>query len=167
MSNVTPINPVDLDLDADRPTTFRLRDEVFTLRSLSYRAFAAADERFMTKLDSLNAADDAEEAAKASGEVEVDISESTSRWSEQLDAFADFVEANIIEKDVPRFRDLRNREEFGIQQRDVRTLRRWLWEAQVGRPLESPEASSPGPTSSEASSTGASGSPVVGRPSSP
>jgi hypothetical protein len=177
VSNVTPINPVDLDLDAERPTTFRLRGVVFTLRSLSYRAFAAADEKFMAKLNALNETDAAEEAEyeQAVKDAETagmeppprpDVAENNSRWAEQLDAFAEFAEANIVEGDIPRFRELREREQDGIQQRDVRTLRRWLWEAQVGRPLESAEGSSPGPGSNEASSTAGSGSPAVGRPSS-
>lgn len=168
---------VDLDLDEERPARFRLQGEVFTLKQLSYRAFAAADRAFMKRLATIDEA--ADEATKRIQEAEdaaevddsepqidpADIAAQERHWAEQLDAFAEFVQANIVETDYDKFIALRDREEHGIQQRDMHRLRRWLWEAQLGRPLASPEASSPGPGSSEASSRDESGSPVVVRPS--
>lgn len=171
--------PVDLDLDAERPASFRMQGEVFRLAQLSYRAFAAADRQFMDRLAFINEAADRDEAelkakveeAEAAGETydpeddDIANERQNQRWAEQLDAFADFVAANIVADDVPKFTGMREREQHGIQQRDMHTLRRWLWEAQLGRPLASGEASSPGPGSNGASSRVESGSAAVARPS--
>lgn len=175
MSDLTTLPAaVDLDLDSERPATFRMQGEVFRLRQLSYRAFATADKAFMDALAAID--DEAEEEAasleaereiaKANGTefAEPDVAAENSRWSRQLDAFSDFVQANVDEADHYKYDELRGRAEHGIQQRDMHTLRRWLWEAQLGRPLASAVASSPGPGSSEASSRDESGSPAVVRP---
>jgi hypothetical protein len=143
-----PQEEVGLDLDAGRPSTFRLRGEVYAVRRVSPIAYAAA----------LRTLDETEKAADATLE---DI------WGAQLD----FIEVGLEESSsnghmgLDRFRELRALEHGGIEVRDIRPLMRYLMEVYTGRPTQSGEDSSTGPGSSAPSSKAAPGSLGVVRPS--
>lgn len=134
--------PVDLDLDADRPGTFRLRGNVFRIRHVQIERYG----------DAVSTLDEAERRADSKLK---DI------WAAQ----ADFISVSIHADDLPTWQTLRASEDESIEPRDLRKLYQWLWEVHTGRPTKSAEASSPGPGSSEASSKDESGPAEVVRPS--
>jgi hypothetical protein len=143
--------PVDLDLDVAgdlderapvKHRTFKLRGEVFRAPSVNIDLFGDA----VAELD-------AREGAKETTLKDV--------WNAQ----ADFITACVHPDDLERFNAIRARQYDSLEPSDLRRLYRWLWEVHTGRPTQPAAASLPGPASSDPSSKGASGSPVVGRPS--
>ena len=149
MTEVTaPPEEVGVDLDTGRPSTFRLRDEVFTIRRVAPRTYAAA----------LHALDEREKGTDTKLE---DI------WDAQLD----FIEHALTPKSenghagLDRFKELRALEYDGIEVRDIRPTMRFIMEVLTGRPTQSPEDSSTGPGSSAPSSKAAPTSAGVVRPS--
>ena len=143
MSEAISNDHVDLDLDEGSERTFKLRGEVFRVNHVSVKRYGDA----VAELDRIEA---------GGGDLK-DI------WAGQ----ADFLEVSLHPDDLERFRAIREREADSLEPADIRKLYTWLWGLHTGRPTSSAEASSPGPESSEASSKGGSGSPVVGRPTSP
>jgi hypothetical protein len=137
----TPTTPVDLDLDADRPSTFRLRGEVFRIRHVQIERYGDA----VAELDEIEGRDG------------VSLKEI---WAAQ----ADFIAVSLHREDLERYQALRRNEDDSLEPRDLRKLYQWLWEVHTGRPTKSAEASSPGPGSSEASLRDESGSVEVVRP---
>jgi len=148
MSEDIATEVVDLDLDAERPSTFRMRGEVYAIRRVSPRRYAEE----LRKLDAVEKADDS---------TLEDI------WDAQLD----FIELSIDpapengHAPVESFRLARAAEFGGLEVRDLRPTMRFIQEVHTGRPTRSPEDSSPGPGSSEPSSTDESGLVEVVRPS--
>jgi len=132
---------VDLDLDAKGQRTFRLRGQTFRVRNVNLDEYADA----VTRLD------EAERGADSYKEI----------WNAQ----ADFLEVSIHRDDLQAFQAIRASSDDSLEPSDVRALYTWLWGQHTGRPTMSAEASTPGPSNSEASSKEASGSPVVARPS--
>jgi len=144
----TPVGEVDLDLDAERPNTFRLRGEVYAIRRVSPKRYAEE----LRKLD--------------------EVEKATDSTLEQIwDAQLDFIELSIDPSPsnghapVEAFRSTRHAEFGGLEVRDIRPTMRFIQEVHTGRPTVSPEDSSPGPGSSEPSSTDESGLVEVVRPS--
>jgi hypothetical protein len=129
-----------VDLDLDKPRTFRLRGEVFRINHVNLTEYAHAVEA----LDRAEAAGESFEAI----------------WNAQ----ADFLEVSIHPDDIDKFREIRHRKIDSLEPADVRALYTYLWGVHTGRPTSSAEASTPGPENNEASSKAGSGSPVVARP---
>jgi hypothetical protein len=150
MTEVTapPAEEVGLDLDEGRPSTFRLRGEVFSIRHVAPRTYAKA----------LRSLDEREKGAESSLET---------IWEAQLD----FIAHALVPKSenghagLDRFDELRQLDYDGIEVRDIRPTMRFIMEVLTGRPTQSPEDSSSGPGSSAHSSKAAPTSPGVVRPS--